>query len=313
LRLSHHNRFLTIAGIMRRIGFMALAALLGCNENSRGDGVLDAGIVSDSGGISVSTSDGGVGGSGDGGGAGAGGSDSGGSDAGGSDSGGSDAGGRDAGADAGGEDVYEAVLKKMRECAILSPEGKYNGTLETFYYDKCLARCLLSVPCEEVKITVCASGHSNPLTTMCLALCANEFVTCPDTLRPGKRCDGMMNCSDGSDEAGCDFFTCKSGQRIRDSQKCDDEPDCSDGSDEMNCFGVVKCADGKEAMGGVALECNGSAECSDGSDEPDCMKRGLVFSCDGKLIPSSMVCNLEVDCEDGTDEMQGCATRDCTR
>uniref|UniRef100_A0AAV2J3F3 Uncharacterized protein n=1 Tax=Knipowitschia caucasica TaxID=637954 RepID=A0AAV2J3F3_KNICA len=86
-------------------------------------------------------------------------------------------------------------------------------------------------------------------------------------------CDGHRDCSDGSDEDGC-------------------EEDCVDGSDEVNCQGVVVptsslnapkcqqgsklCADGLECVN-YSHVCDGHTDCSDGSDEDQCGE--LLIDC----------------------------------
>ena len=57
-----------------------------------------------------------------------------------------------------------------------------------------------------------------------------------------KKCDGTLDCTDGSDEEGCPlicedkFWACLDKSKcIPIKWKCDQDPDCSDGSDELNC------------------------------------------------------------------------------
>lgn len=72
------------------------------------------------------------------------------------------------------------------------------------------------------------------------ARCVADFVCAdsPDTVLSGvRRCDGVPDCDDASDEADCDFFTCSPLQRITAAQVCDDTADCADGRDELNCDG----------------------------------------------------------------------------
>ena len=49
------------------------------------------------------------------------------------------------------------------------------------------------------------------------------------------KCDVFTDCDDGSDEEGCDYFTCDNGKKKASIEKCDKVDDCGDGSDEKDC------------------------------------------------------------------------------
>lgn len=51
-----------------------------------------------------------------------------------------------------------------------------------------------------------------------------------------KWCDGMVDCTDASDEVRC---PCKA--RVDKSRLCDGYFDCPFGEDEMGCFGMFFC------------------------------------------------------------------------
>ena len=68
----------------------------------------------------------------------------------------------------------------------------------------------------------------------------------PKCVPVSRRCDGVNDCTDKSDEANCtnscgsNMFTCNNGQCIYNTWKCDGANDCHDGSDENNCTSTSK-------------------------------------------------------------------------
>lgn len=111
------------------------------------------------------------------------------------------------------------------------------------------------------------------------------------------RCDGMDDCGDRSDEAGCENpteapscsryfqFQCGNGRCIPNRWKCDRENDCGDWSDEKVCGDsqalpsptpqpstclpdYFRCSSGSCVMD--SWVCDGYRDCADGSDEEAC-------------------------------------------
>ena len=136
-----------------------------------------------------------------------------------------------------------------------------------------------------------------------------------------QRCDGVVHCSDSSDEAGCpgcpagQFRCVRDGRCVETARVCDRQLDCWDGSDETNCAyrqrlcwpGGFLCLDGECV--GLAGRCDGVWDCSHGEDEQQCGAAcGLdQWRCrDGTCIERAELCNNVTDCEDRSDEWPHC-------
>lgn len=202
------------------------------------------------------------------------------------------------------------VLSKLRECGVLGRDGAYTGSSDIYYESRCYGRCLIAERCPDVKAAWCGGAAETDSLRHCTKACNNEPIFCQATLRNVARCDDRLDCPDGSDEAGCDYFDCKDGQRVHWASRCDGEAQCADRSDEAGCS--FACRDGRTPSEG-ALECDGVEHCQDGSDESGCMQRGLIFACASgdAFVEKSAVCNAQLDCADGSDEQQGCAKNLC--
>ena len=140
------------------------------------------------------------------------------------------------------------------------------------------------------------------------------------------RCDGVVHCSDWSDEADCpacpphQFRCLRDGRCVAASRVCDRQLDCPDGSDETDCgyrqslcwpAGFL-CLDG--GCVGLAARCDGVWDCSHGEDEQQCGAAGARGGCgldqwtcrDGGCVGWAGLCDNKTDCGDGSDEWPHC-------
>lgn len=110
--------------------------------------------------------------------------------------------------------------------------------------------------------------------------CSEDHFTCA-THEPNSngciplswRCDGQMDCTDGSDELGCtecrpNQFKCRDLRCIEKNQVCDGILNCQDGSDEEACCmkNQFQCPKTDVCIP-TSLLCDGVENCADGADE----------------------------------------------
>lgn len=130
----------------------------------------------------------------------------------------------------------------------------------------------------------------------------------------GKRCISRKQ------QITCDpnEFQCKSGECVPYFVTCDGIMHCSDNSDESLSFCATrKCPEETffQCRNFRCIfkneTCDGYSNCEDGSDEYNCTCTSGQFTCgSGECVAADHRCDFEPDCKDASDEM-GCESRDC--
>jgi hypothetical protein len=222
----------------------------------------------------------------------------------------------DAAVDASPPGLFELAKAHLRECELLS-DGEFRG----FYGDStdalatCLHQRLLDAPCEELEGWICGGGIGD-LWSPCYGTPPDDtMIECLDHSNrywPSSQCDGLGDCFDLSDEAGCPTFACGDADAtvVAASMRCDGDPSCPNGADEAGC-GAVLCSTeppSPEFRAGAA--CTTSEDCHGGFCLFDGASTGICSAycrVDSQCGPGgycgdgacSGACSADTDCASG--------------
>nr|XP_057915802.1 transmembrane protease serine 7 isoform X2 [Doryrhamphus excisus] len=108
--------------------------------------------------------------------------------------------------------------------------------------------------------------------------CPESHFLCSTGLcvEKSRRCDGLDDCQDESDEVFCSRPAKNCGGLLHPLFVCNGETDCISGSDESNCTQETSCSairyqcHSGSCIGKKNARCDDVVDCQDGSDEDDC-------------------------------------------
>jgi hypothetical protein len=139
-----------------------------------------------------------------------------------------------------GDAGLDGFTAKLRSCTLLGP-GPFVPLPVNDEWSRCIEACLVAIDCEQLKLFLCEQAPISDLFT-CQSQCPFPSETSgarcasDDTpLWPSMLCDGLSDCADSSDEAGCETFACDASEKVVVARRCDGFLDCTNGADEADC------------------------------------------------------------------------------
>jgi hypothetical protein len=131
-----------------------------------------------------------------------------------------------------------SVLAQLRSCRVVGT-GQFELPSIADGYARCKAQCVLAADCADVRATYCddEGGDLFDCIEECSETSFDDGYACDGRrLRREWLCDLRAHCPSGQDELDCGTFMCSDGRLVPSSRaRCNGVRDCSDGSDEAGC------------------------------------------------------------------------------